>query len=222
MTIFELLIVLGIISMAMAMAWPALEEMFLGRRLTDAGTMLRNTLRDARRQALDDSITYRLDYSPSTSFCRIVPGDDPFEEEASFETADPASTDKKTFEPTREEIELPDGIRVLGQEEFDQGPARGDEAGDPSDTTRSTTKNASPEESSSREWVPLVAFFPDGSATPSHIRLVTMDHRLLELKVEPLTGEVIIGEIDHWLSDEDRRAEEEANSLGLEKQVSSP
>jgi type II secretory pathway pseudopilin PulG len=206
LTIFELLIVLGIISMAMAMAWPALEEMFLGRRLTDAGTMLRNTLRDARRQALDDSITYRLDYSPSTSFCRIVPADDPFEEEASLETADPASTDKKTFEPTREEIELPDGIRVLGQEEFDQGPARGDEAGDPSDTTRSTTKNASPEESSSREWVPLVA----------------MDHRLLELKVEPLTGEVIIGEIDHWLSDEDRRAEEEAHSLGLEKQVSSP
>ncbi len=56
LTIFELLIVLGIVSMVMAMSWPALEQMFLGRRLSDAGTLLSQfTARSAK------AITQRCD-----------------------------------------------------------------------------------------------------------------------------------------------------------------
>jgi type II secretory pathway pseudopilin PulG len=230
LTIFELIIVLGIISMAMAMAWPAFEEMFSSRRLSDAGTLVRNHLREARRSALSDSLTYRFDYSPHRSLFRIVPGDDPFEDDLLSEVADPATGEGKeeaVFEPLREKVELPDGVRVIGQAEFDEGPVGRDEnsgAGS-DDVARSALaggQEQANEETGAEAWVPLVAFFPDGSATRATVRLVTRENRLLELYVEPMTGEVTIGEVDRWMSESDRQEEDEARELGLSPSGSSP
>ncbi len=215
LTIFELLIVLGIVSMVMAMSWPALEQMFLGRRLSDAGTLLRNSLREARRQALGDAITYRVDFSPGTSRCRIVPGDDPFQEDAGPPETSAAEETKEGFEPLRQEIELPDGVLVIDEKRFNEGPDRADEKGNDPNVPATDMKGSSPEDSTSIEWVPMVAFFPDGSATASTIRLVMNPDRVLELKVDPSTGEVEIGEADHWRSEQERKEEEEAESLGL-------
>jgi Tfp pilus assembly protein FimT len=202
--------------MLMAMSWPALEQMFLGRRLSDAGTLLRNSLREARRQAMSDAMTYRVDFSPGTSRCRIVPGDDPFQEDISESEASAPEDSKEGFEPMRQAIELPDGVHVIDEKDFKEGPQREGEGENESQTDSWTgAKESSQEETTSTEWVPMVAFYPDGSATLSTIRLVMNKERVLELKVDPSTGEVAIGEADLWRSEQEKKEEEEAESLGL-------
>jgi type II secretory pathway pseudopilin PulG len=214
LTIFELLVVLGIVAMAMAISWPALEEMFLSRRLSDAGTLMRNTLREARRQALEDSITYRIDFSPGSSLCRIVPADDPFQEESSPESsASQPGQEENGFEPLRQVVELPDGVRVIDERLFAEGPIRNDDPG--LSATGEPQPEPSPEEASSREWVPIAAFYPDGSATPTTIHLVMGVDRMLDVSVEGLTGEVAIGEPGIWRSESEQEQEEQAQELGL-------
>ncbi len=116
----------------------------------------------------------------------------------------------------RQEIELPDGVQVIDEKRFNEGPQRQSEQENGLDGPPATeTKENSPEDTTSSSGCRWWRFFPDGSATASTIRLVMNNDRFLELKVDPSTGEVEIGEADLWRSEQERKEEEEAESLGL-------
>lgn len=221
-TLFELILVIGIVSLLMAMSWPAFDQMFAQRQIVDAATQLRTRLRETRRQSMADGIAYRCDYLVGSNRLRTVPDTDPFESTGSLESqALPApsiagASSEVTFEPTRSEIELPFGIRVITQEEFDKGPTslENDSASAGSTEKAGAGSNgdfplsAESTQTAGDQWMPIAVFYPDGSSVESYIRLVDESNRVLELSIRPLTGEVQIGDLEDWLTDEQRQQQE--------------
>lgn len=209
-TIIELLLVLGIIAIVTAMAWPAFAEMFRSARLTDGASELRTFLRQARRQAIEDALVYRCDFLPDADQIRMVPSSDPWTEEGGPASPAPQETDE-AFHPHRESIALPNGVRVLTQEEFDEGPPEDEESRD--STIRAEGSKSTDAETAA--WVPLAELFPDGSASATTIRLVNEQNAVIELVVDPLTGQVTIGDEQEWLT-KDERLEREQEAMSTE------
>jgi type II secretory pathway pseudopilin PulG len=197
--LFELLLVIGVLSVVMAMAWPAFDRMMDARRLGDGATRLRSVLRDARRSAIQDGIAYRVDYLPGSLQLRIVPETDDLSGESAESPVAIGSAVAQTpeFEPTRVVSELPLGVRLVSQEEFDAGPADKEKDG-PAEALDPADETSPGDDSSSDEWKPLAAFFSDGSAVETVCRLVDENRQVVELRIVGITGEVEIGEAMAW------------------------
>lgn len=196
------MLVVGLLAIVAAMAWPTFQEMFEGARLSDAASELRTTLREARRRAVADGLAYRCDYLPGAGLVRIVPASDPFEVDSDeFDPGAPrrsapstlgrastANEEADDFEPHRAQWELPHGVRILVREEFDP-----DLAGEAEDRPPASAP-AAPGPADRPEWTPLCELRPDGSATAAPIRLADRRGLAVEILVDSLTGAVEIGE----------------------------
>jgi len=231
-TIFELILVIGIVSVLMAMAWPAFDQMFAARQLPEAANELRTFLRDARRQAMADGIVYRCDFVPDTARVRMVPATDPYEGSATDEptsTQEPSSspssqsgadigTRSEPFVPTREEKELIGAVRVIDEKKFEEGPAAKDSEAQALENIEKQVEAPAGESmsGSATKWVPLAAFYPDGSATQTTIRLIDLDDHFIEIWIAALTGEVSIGESQEWKSDADVEKEKGEEEMKAE------
>ena len=232
-TLFELLLVVGIFSILLAMAWPAYDQMFAQRQLPEAANQLRTFLRDTRRQAMADGIVYRCDFVPETSRLRMVPASDPYEgesEEASAtdsQSAAPPSSatgmgvgnGTEVFEPARVEEELSGGIQVIEEKKFEEGPkAKNSETKELENVEEQVeTPTDGTSKDSSAKWVPIAVFYPDGSSAPATIRLIDKENHFVEIYVSALTGEVGIGEAQDWRSDEDVEKEEAEQNNEMEE-----
>ena len=119
-TLLELMLVLGIITLLMAMAWPAFEGMLATHRLQSGAEQLRNLVREGRRQAIADGLAYRVDILPETGAYRLVLATDPLNEPVAEEEltglASEDSAEEDVFEPLRLEQELPVGVQLLSSE----------------------------------------------------------------------------------------------------------
>jgi prepilin-type N-terminal cleavage/methylation domain-containing protein len=204
-TLIEVILVVGLLAIVAAMAWPTFREMFEGARLSDAASELRTTLREARRRAVADGLAYRCDYLPDAGLVRIVPASDPFDVESDELDADPlaaparspsapgdASTpdeDSDDFEPHRAQWELPQGVRILRREEFEADSYFADE---PEDRPPTAAGGGGPADRP--EWTPLCELHPDGSASAARIRMADGRGVVVEILVDPLTGAVEVGE----------------------------
>lgn len=200
-TLIEIILVVGMLAILAAMAWPTFQSMFASARLSDCASELRTTLREARRRAIADGVAYRCDYQPELSLVRIVPSTDPYDqalEEAT--TAKPLDTEvdaDTTFEPFRTEYVLPDSIRILPRWEVERGPQGTEESEGDSSVDEGLAR------SMTRAWIPLCEVYPDGSASETTIGVLDSRQVLVELSVDALTGAVEIGESRDWVADED-------------------
>ena len=201
-SLVELLLVVALLGVLMAFAWPSFNELMIAGRLGDGASQLRSFLRDSRRQAMSDGIAYRVDVQLATSLLRRVPSRDDLatDDDVTSSKADDA------FVPDRTRFELPDGLRIVSEEEFAKGPpeesgngAEPPPAPDPADAG-----------SSDDVWIPIAEFFPDGSGADATIRLLDLRGETIELNIDGLSGDVTIGETEEWLSDEARAEREEA------------
>lgn len=205
-TIIELILVLGLVVLVTAMAWPAFREMFRSARLRDGASELRTFLRQARRHAIADAIAYRCDFLPGTAQLRMVPASQPWTDELASHR--PESTDKnKEFVARIETLELPDGVQLLTQEEFDAGPAEEDES------KRLPADVVDFAETDLATWIPLAEFYPDGSVSTATVRLADDRNVVIELVLDSLTGQVTIGAESQWLTRVERREREEQAEL---------
>lgn len=213
-TLFEVLLVIGIMSILMAMAWPAFDQMLEERRLVESAAQLRTFFRQARRQAIGDSLVYRCDAGRDSSRLRLVPASDPLESDTEDQQATTTSSNSAVpFEPTRQEELLPEGIRVVDDEEFEKGPVEKEEefaASEPAPVEDPAPLDA---EQETVVWMPLAEFRPDGSATERVFRLVDARQRYIEVRILGLTGEVEIGETSDWLSEEQKERESELEEM---------
>jgi prepilin-type N-terminal cleavage/methylation domain-containing protein len=166
-TLLEVLLVMAVIVMLAAMAYPSIEAMYSDVRLKAAADQVRAAWADARTKAIEEGRPYRFAVQPDGQF-RIAP------DAADFWTGGggtPAPTDADT-QPLVVEDTLPKGVN------FADGGVNGG-ATDP------TAGDSGP-------WQAVVRFLPDGTASQD-VEIVFQAEgggRPVSLRLRGLTGSV--------------------------------
>jgi type II secretory pathway pseudopilin PulG len=216
----ELLLVLGMLVVLAALAAPSFQGMLKVRRLESGADQLRAVLRQARREAMEQGIAYRIDLLPETGKVWLRPAADPIadsqalgaEEGLDSETDErpPGNSpggltgEAKLLPPVREQSEMPPGIRIVPSDRVDDwlASARSEEGeiSMESPATAPATENEDQAEAvssltESEGWVPWFEFYPDGSARSSAVLLVDESGRFIETIVDEITGDVEISSL---------------------------
>lgn len=162
-TILEVMLVLAVIVMLSAMAYPSLESMYADIRVQAAADHLRGRFAQGRTRAIDDGRPYRFAVKPDTGEYKLAPDSPEFWGDGS----DAGAANDETYpEPLVLEDTLPSEIV------FQFSSFAGAESGG---------------------WAQLVTFLPDGSCTADRtIRLEREGARPIELSIRQLTGGVTV------------------------------
>jgi prepilin-type N-terminal cleavage/methylation domain-containing protein len=161
-TLLELTLVLAVIVLLAAMAYPSLEAMYAEVRLTAAADQVRAAWADARAKAVEDGLPYRFAVMPADGRYRIAPDSGDYWAGGAGAAA-PADADSP---PLDREDALPKGVSFA-----DDGlVGEGDEAAG---------------------WVTLVRFQPDGTASRDvEVVFTAAGCRPLQVRLRGLTGAV--------------------------------
>jgi prepilin-type N-terminal cleavage/methylation domain-containing protein len=165
-TLLEVMLVLAIIVILAAVAYPSVEGMYTGVRLRAGVDGLRGAMMQARAHAMDEAEPYRFAIAPGQGNYRVAP------ENAGYwggsGTPAPADPNRPPF--VLEET-LPKGTR------FTLNGAAGGDSG-------STDQGG---------WAPVVTFLADGSATQDvQIAVQAPGVRPLVLRLRAMTGIVTV------------------------------
>jgi prepilin-type N-terminal cleavage/methylation domain-containing protein len=162
-TLLEMLLVLALLVILGALAYPSVEGMYAGVRLKAGADTLRGALAGARAHAMDEGRPYRFAVIPSRGNFRVAPDSADYWGGGSPPTpADPNNP------PLVQEDTLPKGIAFT----LDEGAAGGGDAGG---------------------WMPIVTFLPDGTATDNRqFTLRLPGCRPVVVRLRALTGLVTI------------------------------
>jgi prepilin-type N-terminal cleavage/methylation domain-containing protein len=164
-TILEVMLVLAIIVLLAAIAFPSIETMYGDVRLNAAADQIRARWADARTQAIEEGRPYRFAVQTDGRF-RVAP--DTAEFWGGGGTGDSSTPNDTDMPPLDVEESLPKGVKFS-----DNGLSN---SGDPGD---------------SGGWTTVVRFLPDGSAsTDVEIVFESDGCRPLQLKLRGLTGAV--------------------------------
>jgi prepilin-type N-terminal cleavage/methylation domain-containing protein len=169
-TLLEVMLVLAIIVILAAVAYPSVEGMYSGVRLRAAVDGLRGALMRARAHAMDETQPYRFAVAPGQGNYRVAP------ENAGYwgGGASPPPADPNN-PPLVLEESLPKGIRFTLN-----GMGGGD-------------SSAPPGGSDAGGWAQVVTFLPDGSATEDmQIAVQAPGTRPLVLRLRAMTGVVTV------------------------------
>jgi len=182
LTLMEVLLVLSLLVIVAAIAWPALARPMAGYRLRHAADVLRAQWIRARNQAITGGQTVQFHYSLGGSGYSLAAGDDA--EEAILALADAeAAVDESSATPsssgsgsllpkditfhqveTADDLELPPGA-TLGADLSQEGAEQ-----------------------------PL-QFYPDGSTSTARVVLKNQYDRCIEVSLRGLTGVATVGEV---------------------------
>jgi prepilin-type N-terminal cleavage/methylation domain-containing protein len=164
-TLLEIILVLAIIVILAAVAYPSVEGMYTGVRLRAGVDGLRGAMMQARAHAMDEAEPYRFAIAPGQGNYRVAPENGAYWGGSGSPTpADPINP------PFVLEESLPKGIR------FTLNGAGGDSG--------STDQGG---------WADVVTFLPDGSATQDvQIAVQAPGVRPLVLRLRAMTGVVTV------------------------------
>jgi prepilin-type N-terminal cleavage/methylation domain-containing protein len=104
LTLLEVLLVMAILVLLAAVAYPTLSAMYGDVRVKAAADQVRGSWTEARANAIEDGRAYRFSVEPGTGKYRVAP-DDP-----SFWDGSGGQADENAAPPHIEEGELPKGI----------------------------------------------------------------------------------------------------------------
>lgn len=200
-TLLELLLVLAILAMLTAMAWPAYEGFIADQRLLGAAEQFRNDLREARRRSIRNGAAVRCWLASGQSAYRIEEVTEfvPLAGEAGAAARDASSADDPIVG------ELPLGV-VFARAAAPAGSNGGRLPATSRDIAKSSARLvvSSPDvatvertdEESRREvdLVPWFEFYPDGSAAVGTVWLVDGRGYMVAVRLDALTGEASIAE----------------------------
>jgi prepilin-type N-terminal cleavage/methylation domain-containing protein len=162
-TLLEVMLVLVVIVMLGAMAYPSIEAMYSDVRLSAAADQVRAAWAEARTKAIEEGRPYRFGVQPDGQY-RIAPDTAEFWGGGDTSSA-PADSDTQ---PLVIEDSLPKGVG------FADGGTTGDSGGD------------------AGGWQTIVKFQPDGTASQDVEIVFQSDNssRALHLRLRALTGSV--------------------------------
>jgi prepilin-type N-terminal cleavage/methylation domain-containing protein len=165
-TLLEVILVLAIIVILAAVAYPSVEGMYSGVRLRAAVDGMRGALMQARAHAMDETQPYRFAVAPGQGNYRVAP-----ENAGYWGGGSPPLPPDPSHPPFVLEETLPKGIR------FTLNGAGGGDAGG----------------TDSGAWAQVVTFLPDGSATEDvQIAVQAPGARPLVLRLRAMTGVVTV------------------------------
>src|SRR5262249_21638247 len=144
-TLFELILVLAILIILSAIAFPSLDSMYAGYRLSAAADQVRAAWVSGRAQAVDEGRPYRFAVVLGKGNYRLAPGSREY-----WGGGQPPAGDARSNPPLVLDEALPRTVRFATPESL--GYAGGDGGEIPPGSVPPSA------------WVPLVTFLPDGTA----------------------------------------------------------
>jgi type IV fimbrial biogenesis protein FimT len=173
-TLFEVVLVLALIVILAAVAFPSLDSMYGGFKVTSGEDMVLSAWARARAQAINDGIAYRFCVVPGKGNFRIAPDLDDFwtGKDGAAANADMANP------PLIVQDVLPKGVRfVTGKSDQGGGPDPGGDTIVPAGGVDPST------------WANPIVFLPDGTARDdAELTLSTRGATARVLHLRGLTG----------------------------------
>lgn len=173
-TLFEVVLVVAVMVILGALAYPRLDNLYSDFRLTQASDQVRACWAEARAHAMNEGRIYRFAVVTNQGAYRLAPDTAEFWSGANTPPA-PAAGDSST--PTYSvEDALPKGVRFAMMDDLPaSGQAGGGQAAD------------------SGPWTPVAYFLPDGSAREDvEIAFTASRAQPLVVRLRALTGAVTV------------------------------
>jgi prepilin-type N-terminal cleavage/methylation domain-containing protein len=176
-TLFELVLVLVILVVLAAIAYPSLDGMYASFRMTQAADQIRARWADARSQAMNEGRAYRFAVVPNKGNFRVAPDAPDYWGGG----GQPAAADPNN-PPLIIDETLPKGVRFCTPDSWQS--AGSDAAGDSSLPSGTVDPGS---------WSNAVTFLPDGTAKEDvEIVFTARGARPMVLKLRALTGAVSV------------------------------
>ncbi len=177
-SLFEMVLVLGILALTAALVWPSLETMYGDSQLQNASDTIRSRLIAARSDAMEDGKIYLFRFTPGGANYQIVPYDNNDESES-----------PEASKPTSQSGTLPSGLL------FFETPT---EITNRSDTAINLiakgglnlprSQSVLSETDPDLPWSDPVVFQPDGTCGDLTLIIATFEGNYVELNMQSITG----------------------------------
>jgi len=175
-TIFEILIVLGVLVVVLSLSWPVLDKFQSQYRLRQGGQLVQTRLSAARVHSIDSGFVYQFRYEPGGQRFLVLP----FDQQALL--AQPVAGKRG---PTKIAGKLP------------SAKAKFNSSGGGQQVPGEWLSGiAAAGEFSGASWSPPILFYPDGTATPATIMIGDHKSQVVTISVRPLTGAVTVSKIE--------------------------
>jgi prepilin-type N-terminal cleavage/methylation domain-containing protein len=178
-TLFELMLVLVLLVLLAAIAYPSLDSLLGTFRMNAAADMLRANWADARAYAMNEGRAYRFAVLPNQGNFRVAPDSPDF-----WSGNDPAPDDANN-PPLVVDDALPKGVRFATPDSYQSA------------ALYQTGESALPVGSvDPGSWSTIVTFLPDGT-TKEDVEIVFTGGgaRPLDIKLRALTGAVTVRQL---------------------------
>jgi len=176
-TLFEILMVLGVMVAVIGIAWPSIAVMQAEYQLRQGGQLVQAKLTSARLHAVETGFDYQFCFEPGGQRFLVLP----FDQQALLSQPAPG-----TRAPHKAGGKLPSA-----KVHFDAAASPGSHAVPP----EWLTGMADSAEYSGTTWSAPIVFHPDGSASAATIHIVDKKSRQVTVSVRPLTGAVTVSKI---------------------------
>jgi hypothetical protein len=207
-TLFEMLMVQGLLVMMVAASWPMLRSPLGKNQLVDAARQIRVELVKARHKAMETGVAQQFRFQPGSKTFEVTPvvAKKPNALERVARRGLPVAGDDSADAAIDRESELldvvhrdlPRGVRFCDAVE----PASEAEQGDaPADRAASAARRDAVLGTEDEEWSTPILFHPNGRTSDAKIRLKGKRNFEIEVALRGLTGIPSVGEA--------HRAEEE-------------
>ena len=175
-TLFELLLIVALLVLLAAIAWPTLDGALATFRMTEAADKVRACWADARAHAMNEGQAYRFSVLSGQGNFRVAPDSPDY-----WSGNDPTAPDPNN-PPLAYDDTLPRGVRFSTPDNYQSSGI--DQSGDSSMPVGSVDSGS---------WTTLVTFLPDGT-TNQDVEIVFTGGgaRPLDVKLRALTGAVSV------------------------------
>jgi prepilin-type N-terminal cleavage/methylation domain-containing protein len=173
-TLTELLLVVALLVLLAAIAWPTLDGLLATFRMREAADMVRACWADARAHAMNEGQAYRFSVLPGKGNFRVAPDSPDY-----WSGNDPTPSDPNNPPLFHDDV-LPRGVRFSTPDTYQSA----DMGGDSSQPAGSVDPGS---------WSTIVTFLPDGTANQDvEIVFTGAGARPLDVKLRGLTGAVSV------------------------------
>ncbi|MBS0204722.1 MAG: prepilin-type N-terminal cleavage/methylation domain-containing protein [Planctomycetes bacterium] len=194
-TMIELLLVLAVVTVIMAVAWPNVMRISSQQQLTDSGERVRSVASSARVHAIDKGLVYQFRYELGGTHFLVVP----FERE--FEGVSPNARGTGTAAGlgkfSKASGTLPKGVTFAAPTLLNPGTAGGAAVTTAGQRLNSTVLSGLPDASKleNLSWSGPILFQPDGSAADASLDLVDKRNQRVTIHIRGVTGAISVTRI---------------------------
>lgn len=188
-TLIELLLVLTLLVVIAAFAWPSIERAFDGRRLQLAAEQFRADIAHARMKSINTGRVFLVRHQPGESGYTIEPFDDGWTEMPANTLADPnLDPQNRPADLMVVERKLPEEVVFYGTQGMID--SRNDETlYEVQEADRQRGRAINPEQTE------MFFCYPDGGTSTSRFYLANRRGRCIAIDVRGLTGVATLGEV---------------------------